>query len=86
MDPKRADPWRHPAVRLYGEYVWGYVSGIRRAPLSRADKLACYRHLADWFVSRARPGYVEPSDPVSIQPLPGIAIDSVVAGQEKSRL
>jgi glycosyltransferase involved in cell wall biosynthesis len=86
MDPKRADPWRHPAARLYGEYVWGYISAIHRAPLSPADKLACYRHLAGWFVSRARPGHVGPSDPVSIQPLPDIAIDSVVAGREKSRL
>ena len=34
MDPRRADPLRHPAVRLYGEYVWGYVAAIRRAPLS----------------------------------------------------
>ena len=27
MDPRRADRLRHPAVRLYGEYVWAYISG-----------------------------------------------------------
>ncbi|HTX27468.1 MAG TPA: glycosyltransferase family 2 protein [Streptosporangiaceae bacterium] len=54
MDPRRADPLRHPAVRLYGEYVWAYVRAIWRAPLSAADKRECYQHLAGWFASRAR--------------------------------
>ena len=26
MDPRRADRLRHPVVRLYGEYIWGYVA------------------------------------------------------------
>ena len=86
MDPKRANPWRHPVVRLYGEYLWAYVRAIYRSPLPAADKLACYRHLADWFATRARPGSVEPSGPVSIDPLPDIPLDSLVAGREKSRL
>ncbi len=86
MDPKRANPWRHPAVRLYGEYVWAYITAIHRAPLSAANRRACYRHLADWFASRARPGYAEPSGPVSIDPLPDIKVDALVAGREKSRL
>ena len=46
MDPRRADRLRHPAVRLYGEYIWGYVAAIRRAPLSSADRRECYRYLA----------------------------------------
>ena len=56
MDPRRADRLRHPAARLYGEYVWAYVAAIRRAPLSPADRRECYRHLAQWVASRARPG------------------------------
>jgi glycosyltransferase involved in cell wall biosynthesis len=86
MDPKRANPWRHPAVRLYGEYMWAYVTAIHRAPLSAVDRRACYRHLADWFVSRVRPGHAEPSDPVSIDPLPDFELDALVSGREKSRL
>ena len=48
MDPRRADRLRHPAVRLYGEYIWAYVAAIRRAPLSSADRRECYRYLAQW--------------------------------------
>jgi glycosyltransferase involved in cell wall biosynthesis len=84
MDPKRADALRHPAVRLYGEYVWAYIRAIRKSPLTMAGKAACYRHLADWFASRARPGYAAPSDPVSIEPLPGIPLDAIVAGHGSS--
>jgi glycosyltransferase involved in cell wall biosynthesis len=54
MDPRRADRLRHPAIRLYGEYVWAYVAAIQRAPLSSADRRECYGHLAHWLTSRAR--------------------------------
>ncbi len=50
LDPRRAD---HPTVRLLGEYVWGYVTAIRRARLSAADRRQCYRYLANWLASRA---------------------------------
>jgi glycosyltransferase involved in cell wall biosynthesis len=56
MDPRRADPLRHPAARLYGEYIWAYVAMIQRAPLSAADRRECYRCLAQWAASRALPG------------------------------
>jgi len=56
MDPRRADRLRHPVARLYGEYVWAYVAMIQRAPLSAADRRECYRSLAEWVASRARPG------------------------------
>ena len=79
MDPHRANRFRHPAIRLYGEYVWGYISAIQRAPLSFAERRECFRYLAQWFASRARPGYAGPADPVSVDPLPAILIDSVVA-------
>ena len=38
LDPRRADALRNPALRLYAEYIWGYVSAIHGAPLSPADK------------------------------------------------
>jgi glycosyltransferase involved in cell wall biosynthesis len=55
LDPRRADALRHPAVRLYAEYVWGYIAAIRRAPLSSADRRECYRYLARWAAGRAVP-------------------------------
>lgn len=55
MDPRRADRLRNPVARLYGEYVWGYVAMIKRAPLSAADRHECYRYLAQWAASRALP-------------------------------
>lgn len=78
FDPRLANPLLHPVPRLYAEYVWGYVAAIRRAPLSRADRQACYRHLAEWLRGRARESRGEASDPVSVDPLPSIALDSVV--------
>ena len=56
LDPRRADRLRHPAIRLYAEYVWGYITAIRRAPLSGADRQECYRHLVGWASSRSLPG------------------------------
>ena len=53
LDPRRSDALRNPAIRLYAEYVWGYVNAIQEAPLTPADKRACYRHLAGWLASRA---------------------------------
>jgi hypothetical protein len=80
MDPRRADRLRHPAIRLYGEYVWGYLSAVRRAPLSGADRRACYRTLTRWLVSRARPGSVDASLPES-HGTDGIVLDELVAGR-----
>ena len=82
MDPRRADRLRHPAVRLYGEYVWAYVRAIRRAPLSVPDRRECYRYLAQWLASRVRQdagGQDEPV-PVGHQDIP---VDSVVAGRQE---
>jgi hypothetical protein len=81
MDPRRASRLRHPAVRLYGEYLWGYVSAIRRAPLSAADRGECYRYLMQWLSSRARPGAVGEEDSVPVVH-PDIQIDSIVAGRQ----
>lgn len=84
LDPRRAGPL-HPTPRLLAEYVWGFVAAIRRAPLSAADRRACYRHLAAWMTSRARPGGVgervedrAPVDPAQLT----VSVDALVAGRE----
>jgi glycosyltransferase involved in cell wall biosynthesis len=90
LDPRRANRLRHPAARLYAEYVWGYVDAIRRAPLSPEDRKKCFRHLNRWVASRAFPvaGRVVSrtglqTDGPSLTPPGGITIDTLVAGQEE---
>ena len=85
MDPRRANRLRHPAARLYGEYIWAYVRAIHRAPLSTADRRECYRYLVQWLASRARPGGAGGSEPVPVAD-PAISVGSVVAGREGSSL
>jgi glycosyltransferase involved in cell wall biosynthesis len=79
MDPRRADRLRHPALRLYGEYVWAYVTAIHRAPLPAAERRECYRYLAEWLAKR--PGAAGRSDPVSVAH-PSIPVDYIVAGRQ----
>ncbi len=83
MDPRRADRLRHPVARLYAEYVWAYVRAIRRAPLSPADRRACYGHLVEWGWSRASRGHgYRAEEPSSSLPPPHLtSIDAVVAGR-----
>ncbi len=80
MDPRRASQWRHPAVRLYGEYVWAYVRAIQRAPLSLADTWECYRYLGQWLASRARQGGTRTAAPAPTTEA-AVSVESVVAGQ-----
>ncbi len=54
-DPRRANPWLHPAIRLYAEYVLAYITGIWRAPLSVPDKLGCTRDLLGWLLGHVNP-------------------------------
>ena len=84
MDPRRADRLRHPTARLYGEYIWGYIRAIRHAPLASAERRECYRYLAEWLASRARPGGAPESEPTPV-PHSDISVDSVVAGRERKR-
>ncbi len=84
MDPRRNDPIRHPAVRLYGEYIWAYAAAIYRAPLSAADKRECYRCLTQWLATRRRPGATAKADP-PIVAQHNIQIDAVVAGRQGKR-
>ena len=57
LDPARANRWRHPMVRLLGEYVLGFVTAIQRAPLSRRDRWRCRWVLLLWLLSHADPTY-----------------------------
>lgn len=80
--PQRASRLRHPAVRLYGEYVWAYVSAIRSAPLSSADRLECDRYLMQWLAGRAGVGSPPaPARPIRAAPTP-ISVAAAVAGYE----
>ena len=80
MDPRRANRWRHPAMRLYGEYIWAYVSAIHRAPLSAADRRECYLDLAQWVAGHKRPGAAGQDDPAPVSHA-DIQINSIVAGR-----
>lgn len=57
LDPARANRWRHPMVRLLGEYVLGFVTAIWRAPLSPRDRLRCYLTFVGWLTSHVNPMY-----------------------------
>jgi len=89
LDPRRANRLRHPAVRLYAEYLWGYISAIRRAPLSPGDRRECYGYLARWLASRALPvagrslhgGALHGAD-ATAAPRAAILVDALVAGRE----
>ena len=83
MDPRRADPLRHPVARLHAEYVWGYIAAIRRAPLSPSDRRECYRYLAQWVASRTRPSRFRQAQEQRAVPHADISVDSIVAGRER---
>jgi glycosyltransferase involved in cell wall biosynthesis len=57
LDPERANRWRHPAVRLLGEYLLAYASAIWRAPMSTTDRWRCSKELAIWIARHANPKY-----------------------------
>ena len=90
LDPRRADGLRHPVVRLYAEYIWGYVDAIRRAPISPADRRECYRYLVQWLAGRVVPvagralrGGALATKELASAERPVIPVDAVVAGREE---
>jgi glycosyltransferase involved in cell wall biosynthesis len=90
LDPKRASRLRHPTARLYSEYIWGYVSAIRRAPLSPAERRECYAVLRRWLAGRAAPVAdrivkrkgLRQDEATSAAP-PGMSISALVAGAQR---
>jgi glycosyltransferase involved in cell wall biosynthesis len=90
LDPRRASKLRHPVGRLYAEYIAGYATAIRRAPLSPADKRECYQILSRWVAGRALPvaGRALTRSGLrtdeSNRPAPhDISVEAVVAGMER---
>jgi glycosyltransferase involved in cell wall biosynthesis len=81
LDPRRADRLRNPVLRLYGEYIWGFISAIRRAPLTPAERRACYGHLIDWAKSRAFSEHGRFATEQNAADVTGISVEAVVAGQ-----
>jgi glycosyltransferase involved in cell wall biosynthesis len=82
LDPYRADSLRHPAVRIYAEYVAGFATAIRRSPLSSAEKRKCYSYLARWLTGRHVPGRTRR---LMEQPYIGemvIPVEALVAGPD----
>jgi len=55
LDPRRANRWRNPAVRLVAEYLLAYVAAIWRAPIGPTDRWRCGRELAVWVGRHADP-------------------------------
>ena len=89
FDPRRADRWRHPAIRLYGEYLWAYVSGDKEsAALGLRSSWSVIGHFAHWMASRTLPvaGRSLRREPLREDPLsttPYIPIDAIVAGRSQ---
>ena len=83
MDPRRADRLRNPVARLYGEYIWAFITAIRRAPLTSAERRACYHHLMDWAASRAFTEHGKFATEQLDASAQGISVQAVVAGQRQ---
>jgi len=56
LDPRRSDRLRHPLIRLYVEYVAGFLGAVWRSPLSTTERLRCVYEVAVWLIGRIRPG------------------------------
>jgi glycosyltransferase involved in cell wall biosynthesis len=79
FDSRRMGPL-HPAIRLYAEYLWGYVSAIRRAPLSPVEKRECYGLLARWLLSRTAPAQQDGQEETSFGGQPAIYLMRRLSG------
>ena len=55
LDPRRANRWRNPVVRLVGEYLLAYVAAIWRAPIGTTERLRCGWELVVWGARHADP-------------------------------
>ena len=90
LDPRRSDALRHPTLRLVGEYAWERVALIHRAPISPANKRACYAVTARWMGSRVtrrmRGAHRDEfGSPGSALENPVVDVREVVAGPQDAR-
>jgi len=53
LDPRRTSRM-HPTARLLAECALEFLSAIARVPMAPAERRACYRDLAHWWVVRNR--------------------------------
>jgi glycosyltransferase involved in cell wall biosynthesis len=84
QDPRRANRWRHPVPRLLAEYVLGYVSAIRNAPLTAVQRRQCFALLGRWMASRAVPGRLGTVPAIPLETLDEVgSVDSLVAGRRR---
>jgi len=51
LDPGRHG-WRTSRAALAGEYLGGYVTAIRHAPLGAGERMRCYARLARWALGQ----------------------------------
>jgi glycosyltransferase involved in cell wall biosynthesis len=81
LDPRRASRLRNPAMRLYAEYLWGFLSAINRAPLSPDERSECHRHLRQWAASRVFTSHRRFVGVTTAPEVPDIPVDAIVAGR-----
>ena len=82
LDPRRSSRLRNPALRLYAEYLWGFVSAIKHAPLSPAERRECYSHLSQWAASRTFTSHRRFAGLTTAPEVPDIPVDALVAGRD----
>ena len=83
LDPKRAKGF-NPAPRLLAEYALGYVTLIHRAPIDRAEKRKCYRHLAGYLASRVTRRVVSADSRPAVAPKDQVlSIAGIVPGHDR---
>jgi glycosyltransferase involved in cell wall biosynthesis len=52
LDPRRSNRLRHPLVRLYLEYVGGFVAAVVTAPIPLRERARCLYEVSRWLVGR----------------------------------
>ena len=84
QDPRRANRVLHPVPRLLAEYVLGYVTAIRRAPLTADERRGCFAALARWMMSRATPRRLGTIPAIPLETLDVGSVDPLVARGPRS--
>lgn len=81
LDPRRL---QHSTLRLFWDYVRGWIGVVHRAPLTTARRWGCYRSLVGYLVTRLLPRSGDLDDGLRPVRAPGEVpvVDAVVAGRE----
>jgi hypothetical protein len=62
--------------------VWAFLRAIWRAPLTPAQRLQCYRHVAAWAASRAFSERGQWAGETIADDVPPISVRTLVAGRD----